>query len=73
MSDLSAARCAHLLFVKIKENHTNDLWKHCVRENLPFVQFTQFAEVKAAVEAVVTGSKTIEELLAVEKSAVVSV
>lgn len=69
MSDLSAARAADLLFVKVIPNHTNDLSVHCIRENIPFVQFAQFTQVKDAVEAVVTGTKTIDALLAEKPAA----
>jgi len=64
VSDLSAARAADLLFVKVIPNHTNDLSKHCIREKIPFVQFAEFSQVKIAVEAVVTGTQTIDQLLA---------
>lgn len=63
VSDLSAARAADLLFVKVIPNHTNDLSKYCLREEIPFVQFAEFSQVKVAVEAVVTGTKTIQQLL----------
>ncbi len=64
MSDLSAARAADLLFVKVIPNHTNDLSKYCIREEIPFVQFAEFSQVKTAIKAVVTKTKTIKELLA---------
>lgn len=39
VSDLSAARAADLLFVKVIPDHTNDLSVHCDREKIPYVAF----------------------------------
>jgi 2-hydroxy-3-keto-5-methylthiopentenyl-1-phosphate phosphatase len=66
VSDLSAARAANLLFVKVIEGHTNDLSVHCIREKIPFVAFEQFLQVKATVESVILGGKSIESILKVE-------
>ncbi|KAI5480444.1 protein of pyridoxal phosphate phosphatase-related family [Pseudohyphozyma bogoriensis] len=63
VSDLSAARAADLLFVKVIPNHTNDLSVHCDREKIPYVAFEQFLQVKDTVESVVTKKTTIEALL----------
>lgn len=57
------ARAADLLFVKVVPNHTNDLFVHCQREAIPFVSFEQFLQVRDAVAAVVSGTKTVQETL----------
>ncbi|GAA5951847.1 hypothetical protein JCM21900_004164 [Sporobolomyces salmonicolor] len=67
VSDLSAARAADLLFVKVVENHPNDLAVHCNREKIPYVPFAQFEQVRDVVSSVVQGEKTIEEHLAATK------
>ncbi|GAA5875568.1 hypothetical protein JCM1840_003263 [Sporobolomyces johnsonii] len=67
VSDLSAARAADLLFVKVIENHPNDLAVHCNREKIPYVPFARFEQVRDVVSSVVQGEKTIEEHLAAEK------
>lgn len=63
VSDLSAARAADLLFVKVIPGHTNDLSVHCVREGIPFVAFEQFLQVKSTVEQVVLGHQSIDSIL----------
>lgn len=65
VSDLSAAKAADLLFVKVIPHHTNDLSVHCIREQIPFVAFEEFMQVKAVVESVVIEGKSIEEILKV--------
>ncbi|SCV74275.1 BQ2448_6707 [Microbotryum intermedium] len=63
VSDLSAARAANLLFVKVIPGHTNDLSVHCDREQIPYVAFEQFLQVKDAVANVIEKRATIEQLL----------
>ncbi|SCZ98765.1 BZ3500_MvSof-1268-A1-R1_Chr3-1g05605 [Microbotryum saponariae] len=63
VSDLSAARAADLLFVKVVPGHTNDLSVHCDREKIPYVAFEQFLQVKDAVADVIEKRATIEQLL----------
>ncbi|GAA6060522.1 hypothetical protein JCM10212_005603 [Sporobolomyces blumeae] len=63
VSDLSAARAADLLFVKVIENHTNDLSVHCDREKIPYVPFSHFEQVRDAVKSVVEKQKSVDELL----------
>jgi len=64
VSDLSAARHADVLFVKIKDNGENDLHAYCVREGLPHATFSNFADALKDVRAVVAGEKTKEDVLA---------
>ncbi|KAL8292556.1 hypothetical protein RQP46_001168 [Phenoliferia psychrophenolica] len=45
VSDLSAARAADLLFVKVIPGHTNDLQVHCYREKIPYLPFASFEHV----------------------------
>ena len=63
VSDLSAARHADVLLVKIKDNGENDLHTFCNREGIKHVVFKDFSEALPIVEAVVTGKKTTEEVL----------
>ena len=63
VSDLSAARHADILLVKIKDNGENDLHTFCNREGIKHVVFKDFSEALPIVEAVVTGKKTTEEVL----------
>lgn len=63
VSDLSAARAADLLFVRIVDGHTNDLFVHCERENIPHVTFKGFLEVRDSVAEVVEGRKSVKEIL----------
>lgn len=63
VSDLSAARSADCLFVKLKEGTGNDLAKHCESEGIKHVKFHSFNEVKQVVESVVEGKKKVEDVL----------
>ncbi|GAA5907749.1 putative phosphoric monoester hydrolase [Sporobolomyces salmoneus] len=67
VSDLSAARAADLLFVKVIEGHTNDLKVHCDREKIPYVPFSQFEQVGDVVKSVVEKQKTVQEHLDAKK------
>ncbi|GAA5978173.1 hypothetical protein JCM11641_001124 [Rhodosporidiobolus odoratus] len=67
VSDLSAARAADLLFVKVIPGHTNDLSVHCLREKIPFVPFEDFERVKEVIRSVVEGGKSVEQVLSEEK------
>ncbi|GAA5971273.1 hypothetical protein JCM3765_000968 [Sporobolomyces pararoseus] len=67
VSDLSAARAADLLFVKVIENHTNDLQVHCDREQIPYVPFSQFEQVKDVVKSVVDKEMTVQQHLDAKK------
>ncbi|KAK4704980.1 2-hydroxy-3-keto-5-methylthiopentenyl-1-phosphate phosphatase, partial [Phenoliferia sp. Uapishka_3] len=63
VSDLSAARAADLLFVKVVPGHTNDLQVHCFREKIPYLPFEHFLQVRDVVAGVVGGKITIPALL----------
>ncbi|GAA5993698.1 hypothetical protein JCM5350_005797 [Sporobolomyces pararoseus] len=67
VSDLSAARAADLLFVKVIKDHTNDLQVHCVREQIPYVPFSQFEQVKDVVKSVVDKEMTVQQHLDAKK------
>ncbi|GJN89275.1 hypothetical protein Rhopal_002254-T1 [Rhodotorula paludigena] len=67
VSDLSAARAADLLFVKVIPDHTNDLSVHCDREKIPYVAFETFDKVQEVVARVVSGQTTVEQELAAPK------
>ncbi|BGP48041.1 hypothetical protein JCM10450v2_003913 [Rhodotorula kratochvilovae] len=67
VSDLSAAKAADLLFVKVIEGHTNDLAVHCDREKIPYVAFDNFEQVRDVVARVVEGKTTVEQELATGK------
>ncbi|BGO93971.1 hypothetical protein NBRC10512_005222 [Rhodotorula toruloides] len=66
VSDLSAAKAADLLFVKVVPGHTNDLAVHCDREKIPYVAIEHFEQVKEVVARLVEGKSTIQEELARE-------
>ncbi|BGP55334.1 hypothetical protein JCM8202_002166 [Rhodotorula sphaerocarpa] len=63
VSDLSAAKAADLLFVKVIPNHSNDLSVHCDRENIPYIPFITFDKVKDVIARIVEGKSTIDEEL----------
>lgn len=62
VSDLSAARSADCLFVKLKEGTGNDLAKHCQSERIKHIPFHSFHEVKNVVQSVVQGDKKLDQL-----------
>ncbi|KNZ58252.1 uncharacterized protein VP01_1967g4 [Puccinia sorghi] len=62
VSDLSAARSADCLFVKLKEGTGNDLAKHCESEGIKHVKFHSFHEVKNTVQSVVEGKTKVEDV-----------
>ncbi|GAA5824215.1 hypothetical protein JCM11251_001571 [Rhodosporidiobolus azoricus] len=63
VSDMSAAKACDMLFVKIIPGHTNDLSVFCDRENIPYVDFTDFRKVKTIIASIVGGEKTIKQAL----------
>ncbi|GAA6025274.1 hypothetical protein JCM11491_000156 [Sporobolomyces phaffii] len=67
VSDLSAARAADLLFVKVIEGHTNDLQVHCDRESIPYVPFSHFEQVGDVVKPVVDKKQTVQQHLDAKK------
>ena len=65
--DLSAARHADMLFVRVKDDGENDLAAFCVRENIQHVLFSDFARALVAVRSIVSGEKTAAEWFALGK------
>jgi len=63
VSDMSAAKHADLLFVKIKPEGDNDLAKYCRENNIKHVEFKSFDEAHKIVEEVVEGKRTVQEVL----------
>ncbi|KAK7038398.1 HAD-like domain-containing protein [Favolaschia claudopus] len=68
VSDMSAARHADILFVKQKDDGENDLAAYCTREGIKHIIFRDFAQALEVVQAVVSGEKTKEEVLAAGKA-----
>jgi 2-hydroxy-3-keto-5-methylthiopentenyl-1-phosphate phosphatase len=66
--DMSAARHADVLFVKQKDDGENDLAAYCTREGIKHIIFRDFSEALKVVQAVVSGEKTPEEVLAAGKA-----
>lgn len=58
----SAAGESDLLFVKIVPGGSNDLSKYCDKQNVDYVSFTSFTEVKDVVQSVVEGKATVDGL-----------
>ncbi|CAK5268906.1 unnamed protein product [Mycena citricolor] len=67
-ADMSAARHADVLFVKEKLDGENDLAAYCVREGIPHILFSDFAQALHVVQAVVSGEKTAQEVLTIGKA-----
>ncbi|KAL5498907.1 hypothetical protein ACEPAH_1425 [Sanghuangporus vaninii] len=63
VSDMSAARHADVLFVKLKPDNENDLHEYCKREGIPHVLFSDFSHALNVVKAIVTGERTKEDVL----------
>lgn len=51
VSDLSAAKETDLLFAK----HGKDLITYCIRENIPYTEFNNFADILHKVQLIVNG------------------
>ncbi|EPQ50908.1 hypothetical protein GLOTRDRAFT_118248 [Gloeophyllum trabeum ATCC 11539] len=64
VSDMSAARHADLLFVKVKPDSDNDLAAYCRRERIPHVEFGDFAHALGVVREVVEGRAGVAQVLA---------
>ena len=62
-TDISAARHADLLFVKAKPGGENDLAAYCTREGITHVLFEDFSQVLPVVQAVVSGEKTLADVV----------
>ncbi|KAG5715187.1 hypothetical protein E4T56_gene3063 [Termitomyces sp. T112] len=63
VSDISAARHADLLFVKVTSSGDNDLSSYCTREGITHVLFEDFSRALPVVKSVVAGDKTVAEVL----------
>ncbi|KAF8069232.1 HAD-like domain-containing protein [Lyophyllum atratum] len=63
VSDISAAKHADLLFVKVKGDGENDLAAYCAREGIKHVPFEDFSKALPVVQSVVSGEKTIAEVV----------
>lgn len=57
VSDLSAAKETDLLFAK----HGKDLINYCVRENIPYTEFTNFADILAKMKLIIEEGKLIQD------------
>lgn len=64
VSDLSAARAADLLFVKVVPGAHNDLARHCKKESIPHIVFDSFDLVQKTVEDVVVNGRALADLVA---------
>ncbi|KAJ7895423.1 hypothetical protein B0H13DRAFT_1624346, partial [Mycena leptocephala] len=62
--DMSAARHADVLFVNQTDDGENDLAAFCTREGIKHIIFRDFAQALGVVQAVTSGEKTPEEVLA---------
>lgn len=62
-TDMSAAKHADVLFVKLKPDGDSDLAKYVVAENIPHVTFRNFSQALGVVRSVVSGEKSKEEVL----------
>lgn len=62
-ADISAARHADLLFVKVKGDGENDLSSYCNREGIKHVLFEDFSRALPVVQSIVAGNKTATEVL----------
>lgn len=65
VSDMSAAKHADLLFVKMKPDSENDLAAYCEREGISHVRFENFSDALGLVQQVVEGKKTVSEAASV--------
>jgi len=67
VSDISAAKHADVLFVKVKPNADNDLAAYCVTENIKHICFEEFSSAFEVVKKVVDGRMSVEKALALGK------
>lgn len=59
VSDLSAAKETNLLFAK----HGRDLITYCRREDIPYTEFNDFAEISAKVKSIIDGGKDYKDYI----------
>jgi 2-hydroxy-3-keto-5-methylthiopentenyl-1-phosphate phosphatase len=60
---MSAAKHADVLFVKMGENDESDLASYCDGLGIKNIKFSDFSQALPIVQAVVKGSKTVQEAL----------
>lgn len=63
VSDISAARHADLLFVKVKGDGENDLAAYCTKEGIRHVLFEDFSKALPIIKSVVAGEKTVTQVV----------
>jgi len=68
-TDMSAAKHADVLFVKHKGSGENDLASYCTREGIRHILFEDFSKALPIVQSVVTGEKTVDQVLTAGKMA----
>jgi len=61
--DISAAKHADLLFVKLKTDGENDLLTYCGQHNIKHLPFTDFSGALTVVQSIVEGRATVDELI----------
>jgi 2-hydroxy-3-keto-5-methylthiopentenyl-1-phosphate phosphatase len=59
---MSAAQHADVLFVKMKANGETDLATYCVKNEIKFIEFTEFSQAQAIVKRIVDGM-TVDDAL----------
>ncbi|PBP25572.1 putative 2-hydroxy-3-keto-5-methylthiopentenyl-1-phosphate phosphatase [Diplocarpon rosae] len=64
VSDLSAAKETDLLFAKKDHDNTPDLVAYCVRESVPFTEFSDWSDILADVKRIVAGETTVQQVSA---------
>lgn len=67
VSDISAAKHANLLFVKLKSDGENDLEAYATKEGIQHVRFRHFKDALELVKDIVGGKTSIEEAVALKE------
>ncbi|KAG7094648.1 hypothetical protein E1B28_005472 [Marasmius oreades] len=63
VSDMSAAKHADLLFVKVKDYEESDLSVYCRNHGIKHVLFSDFSQALPIVQSIVKGEKTVDQVL----------
>ncbi|KAH8916268.1 hypothetical protein BT69DRAFT_1287905 [Atractiella rhizophila] len=66
VSDLSAARAADVLFVKVVSGGTNDLSVHCQKEGIDYIPFEDFSQVEVVVREYLEGKRRLPNTLSTQ-------
>jgi len=61
-SDISAAKHADLLFVKLKTDGENDLLTYCGEQNIKHLPFRDFSGALSVVQSIVEGRTTVDQV-----------